>query len=62
MTNTLNDSDIDIILLTEPIESSTSTITLFEARMYKKYVNTKVKVIHRINECDERKNTNSIKR
>ena len=60
-TNTLNDSDIDIILLTEPrIESSTSTITLFEARMYKKYVNTKVKVIHRINECDERKNTNSV--
>ena len=61
VTNTLNDSDIDIILLTEPrIESSTSTITLFEARMYKKYVNTKVKVIHRINECDERKNTNSV--
>ena len=61
VTNSLIDSDIDIILLTEPrIESSTSTITLFEAMMYKKYVNTKVKLIHRINECDERKNTNFV--
>ena len=56
--NHLIENDIDIILLTEPrIESSSSTITSLEALMYKKFVNKNVKIIHRINECDERKET-----
>ena len=57
----LNDDDIDIILITEPrIESSTSTISILEARLYKFLVNKNVKLVHRINECDERKNTNYV--
>jgi len=61
VTHYLNESDIDIILLTEPrFESSSSTITLLEAKLYKRFVNNKVKIIHRINECDERKNTNYV--
>ena len=57
----LASNEIDIILLTEPrIESSTSSITLFESLMYKKLVNKNVKIVHRINECDERKNTNYV--
>ena len=57
----LASNEIDIILLTEPrIESSTSSITLFESLMYKKFVNKNVKIVHRINECDERKNTNYV--
>ena len=57
----LNVQDIDIILLTEPrVESSSSSITLLEAKLYKKYINNNVKIIHRINECDERKNTNKV--
>tara|TARA_B100001564_G_C20660999_1_gene681529 strand:- start:1628 stop:2704 length:1077 start_codon:yes stop_codon:yes gene_type:complete len=57
----LDEPDIDIILITEPrIESLTSTISLFEARLYKSLVNKNVKLIHRINECDERKNTNYV--
>ena len=57
----LEDPDIDIILITEPrIESLTSTISLFEARLYKSLVNKNVKLIHRINECDERKDTNYV--
>ena len=59
--NNLTEPGIDIILLTEPrLESSTSTITLLEARLYKKFVNSQVKIIHRVNECDERKNTNFV--
>ncbi len=54
----LVEKDIDIILLTEPrIESSTSTITLLEAKLYKRFVNKNVRIVHRINECDERKGT-----
>ena len=46
----LTEHDIDIILLTEPrVESSSSSITLLEAKFYKKYINKKVKIIHRIN-------------
>lgn len=61
--NQLTDPNIDIILLTEPrIESATSTITILEALFYKKFVNKSVRIIHRINECDERKNTNFVNR
>ena len=57
----LDEPDIDIILITEPrIESLTSTISLFEARLYKSLVNKNVKLLHRINECDERKNTDYV--
>ena len=57
----LIDPDIDIVLLTEPrVESATSTITSMEALLYKKFVNKNTKIVHRINECDERKNTNYV--
>ena len=59
--NNLDDSDIDIILLTEPrLESYSSSISSIEAKLYKKFINKNVKIIHRINECDERKNTNYV--
>ena len=59
VSHNLVEKDIDIILLTEPrIDSSTSTITLLEAKLYKRFVNKNVKIVHRINECDERKGTN----
>ncbi len=58
VSHNLVENDIDIILLTEPrIDSSTSTITLLEAKLYKRFVNKNVKIVHRINECDERKGT-----
>ncbi len=58
VSHNLVEKDIDIILLTEPrIDSSTSTITLLEAKLYKRFVNKNVKIVHRINECDERKGT-----
>ena len=53
----LIDDDIDLILLTDPRKSSeSSTFTHKNIKRYKKK-NSKVKVVHRINECDERKNT-----
>lgn len=54
----LNDFDIDIILIINPLKTSqTSTFNIYEAAYYKNFVNDKVKLIHRVNECDERKNT-----
>ena len=59
VTNSLRDRNIDIIILTEPrLSSFSSSYTFREIYYYKKLVNPNVKVIHRINECDERKNTN----
>lgn len=59
----LSDHDIDIILMTEPrFESPTSSISRLEAKFYKKFVNPNVKIVHRINECDERKNTKKLNR
>ncbi len=53
--------DIDIIILTEPRKTSeSSAFTDLDVLKYKKYVNKKSLVIHRINECDERKNTNYV--
>lgn len=55
--NHLNDDDIDIILLTDPRkESSSSTFNHKDINRYKR-VNPNSVVIHRINECDERKGT-----
>ena len=61
VTNNLNENDLDIILLTETrLSSYSASYTHREIYFYKKLVNPNVIVIHRINECDERKNTNFI--
>lgn len=54
--------DIDIILLTDPRsrKESSSTFNHIDILKYKKFVNPNVTVIQRINECDERKDTNFI--
>ena len=58
----LSEPDIDLILLTDPRsrKESSSTFNHIEINNYKKYVNNKVKVVQRINECDERKGTDFI--
>ena len=61
VTNDLSDDDINIIILTEPRKTSeSSAFTDLDVLKYKKYVNKECLVIHRINECDERKNTNYV--
>ena len=53
--------DLDIILITEPRKTSeSSAFTHIDVKRYLDYVNDKSIVIHRINECDERKNTNYV--
>lgn len=56
----LNDNDIDLILLTEPRKELVSSA--FDHNAIAEYKKRKpdVKVIHRINECDERKGTNNV--
>lgn len=57
----LNDNDIDIILITEPRKTSeSSSFTHLDVRNYLRYEKFDTIVIHRINECDERKNTNYV--
>ncbi|MEL0309906.1 MAG: hypothetical protein VXA18_03840, partial [Gammaproteobacteria bacterium] len=58
----LTEPDIDLILLTDPRSrsESSSTFNHIEIEKYKKFVNPNVSVVQRINECDERKNTNNI--
>ena len=57
----LNDKDIDIILIIDPRSYSQGiTFGLFEIFMYLTFKNKNAIVIHRINECDERKNTKHI--
>ena len=52
----LKDRDIDLILLTDPrLLSESSSLTDFDIKYYKKFINNNVQVVHRINECDERK-------
>ena len=59
--NNLLDEDIDIILLTEPRKTSeSSAFTHIDVNNYLKFVNNNAIVIHRINECDERKDTNFV--
>ena len=59
--NNLDDDDIDLILITEPRRTSeSSAFTHIDVQNYIKYVNSSVLVVHRINECDERKNTNYV--
>ena len=57
----LKDKDIDIILLTEPRKTSpSSAFTNYDVLNYISYVNENAIVVHRINECDEHKDTNFI--
>lgn len=58
----LCDDDIDCILLTDPRsrKESSSTYNHKDINLYKKYVNPNVVVVQRINECDERKDTDYI--
>ncbi len=58
----LSDEDIDIILFTDPRtgKGSTSLFSTKDIKNYKKNINNNVKVIQRINECDERKGTKKI--
>tara|TARA_B100000965_G_C19602292_1_gene763506 strand:+ start:4340 stop:5395 length:1056 start_codon:yes stop_codon:yes gene_type:complete len=59
--NDLNHEDIDIILITEPRKTSeSSAFTDHDVEKYKKYVNNETLIVHRINECDERKGTNYV--
>ena len=57
----LKRDDIDIILLTEPRKTSeSSAFTNTDVLKYLKFKNNNSIVIHRINECDERKNTKNV--
>jgi hypothetical protein len=59
--NHLLDEDIDIVLLTDPRkDSESSSFTHLEIEKYKKEINPRVSFVHRINECDERKNTQGL--
>ena len=61
VTHNLTDDDIDVILITEPRKSSeSSAYTHVDVKKYIDYVNKEAVVVHRINECDERKNTNFV--
>ena len=58
----LSNPDLDLILLTDPRSrsESSSTFNHKEIEKYKKHINPNVAVVQRINECDERKNTNFV--
>ena len=57
----LKDTDIDIALLINPlITSETSTFSNFDIDFYQKFVNPNLISVQRINECDERKQTNYV--
>ena len=59
--NNLNDPQIDLILITEPRKTSeSSAFTHIDVQNYIKFTNSETLVIHRINECDERKGTNFV--
>ena len=58
----LNENDLDIILLTDPRSNSLSST--FDHYDINKYLSKNINsiVVHRINECDERKNTIGVNR
>ena len=61
VTNNLFEDDIDVILITEPRKTSeSSAFTHIDVKRYLKYVNYETIIVHRLNECDERKNTNFV--
>ena len=58
VTNNLDQNDIDIILIMDPRHTSPHfTFGIKEVINYIKLINPSCLVVHRINECDERKNT-----
>ena len=61
VTHNILDNDIDIVLLTEPRKTSpSSAYTNYDVDDYITYINPNALVVHRVNECDEHKNTNFI--
>ncbi len=61
ITHNLKDRDIDIILLTDPRSYNEGvTFGSLEILKYLLFKNKNAIVVHRINECDERKNTKHI--
>jgi len=57
----LGSKDIDTILLFDPRKDSKyATFDHHDIQYYKNNINNNVKVIHRINECDERKGTEGV--
>lgn len=57
----LEDDDLDIILITEPRKTSeSSAFTHIQVQNYLRFQNSNALVVHRINECDERKGTNYV--
>lgn len=57
----LDDPNIDIILLTDPRKKSeSSSFNHKDIKKYLKNINPNARVVHRINECDERKNTKGL--
>ena len=57
----LDDDDVDIIIITEPRKTSeSSAFTHLDVKNYINFVKEDVLVVHRINECDERKGTNFV--
>tara|TARA_B100000427_G_scaffold40044_2_gene28869 strand:+ start:6413 stop:7501 length:1089 start_codon:yes stop_codon:yes gene_type:complete len=57
----LDDNDIDIILLINPLKyAETSTYNHHDINYYVTFINPDALVVQRINECDERKNTTTI--
>ena len=56
--HTLEDADVDLILLMDPRWRNPSvTFTAGAILRYLRFTNPRALVVHRINECDERKNT-----
>lgn len=57
----LHDPDLDLIVLVEPRHSlKISAYTDLEIRWYTRHVNPRALVVHRINECDERKGSHGV--
>ena len=57
----LKDIDIDIILMINPLKNSEkSTLNNYDIDFYQKFVNPECISVQRINECDERKNTDYV--
>ena len=57
----LNRSDIDVILMTKPHKRLQScAFDPIQIALYQRNVNPNAIVVHRINECDERKDTGTI--
>ncbi len=58
ITTELKDKDIDIILFTDPRSFNEGvSFGSLDILMYLLFINKKAIVVHRLNECDERKNT-----